>query len=304
MTSNQGSDIAIFGEALADVFPDRTVIGGAPLNVSRHLNAFGQHPLFITRLGEDALKIEILDLLTQEGMDTTGIQTDPINPTGQVMVKLDNGEPSYDIVENQAYDHIHAGMTHLSLISIQPTLKYFGTLAQRHIESRLGLDTFITDKPAPTFLDLNLREPWYSEEVIERSLTRCDYAKMNRGELRTICKMMDIEGETDELLARAVMVQFKLKQVIITDGDQGSWTLDETLTLNKAEASPLPGAMVDTVGAGDGFAAVYLLGLTLAWPVVQTLERANQFASAVCTLQGAAPKNKDFYQPFIQSWQL
>lgn len=303
MTTEQGLDIAIFGEALADVFPDRTVIGGAPLNVARHLNALDMHPVFITRLGEDELKQTLLETFNAEALDTTGVQTDPVKPTGKVMVTLVNGEPSYEIVPDQAYDHIHEGMTHLTMMSIKPVLKYFGTLAQRNTVSRVALETFINDKPAPAFLDLNLREPWYDAEIIERALTRCDYAKMNAGELKTICRMMDIEGESEEVLARALMVQFKLKQIIITCGGDGCWALDEKLNLIQADAAPLPGEMADTVGAGDGFAAIFLLGIALDWPTKQTMERANAFASAICTLRGAAPASKSFYDTFKDAWQ-
>lgn len=304
MTTQQELDIAIFGEALADVFPDRTVIGGAPLNVARHLNALQMHPVFITRLGEDDLKKTLMETFSSEGLDTTGIQIDPAKPTGKVMVTLQNGEPSYDIVPDQAYDHIHEGMTHLTMMSIQPALKYFGTLAQRNTVSRQALDTFINDKPAPVFLDLNLREPWYDAEIIERALTRCDYAKMNIGELKTICKLMDIEGESEETLARAVIVQFKLKQIIITCGAEGCWALDEKLNQISAKSAPIKGKMADTVGAGDGFAAIYLLGIALSWSIEQTMQRANEFASAVCTLHGAAPSSANFYQPFKDAWNL
>lgn len=304
MTSTQKIDIAVFGEALADVFPDRTVIGGAPLNVSRHLNALNQRPVFITRLGSDALKETLIKTMESEGLETFGIQTDAIKPTGKVMVSLQNGEPSYDIVDDQAYDHIHAGMAHLAMMSIKPQLKYFGTLAQRHSESRIALDTFISDKVAPTFLDLNLREPWYTAEIIERSLSRCDYAKMNEGELKTVCRLMDIEGESAEALARALMVQFSLTQIIITCGEEGCWGLDHTLSLTQVPAAPLPKPMVDAVGAGDGFAAVYLVGIALNWSIEQTMQRANEFASAICTLHGAAPESDNFYQPYKEAWQL
>lgn len=304
MTTHQGLDIAIFGEAIADVFPDRTVIGGAPLNVARHLNALHMHPVFITRLGEDDLKQTLMETFTSEGLDTTGIQIDPVKPTGKVVVTIENGEPSYDIVPDQAYDHIHEGMTHLTMISAQPVLKYFGTLAQRNVVSRTALETFISDKPAPVFLDLNLRDPWYDAEIIERALTRCDYAKMNIGELKTICKLMDIEGESEESLARAVTVQFKLKQIIITCGADGCWALDENMNQISAESAPIKGEIADTVGAGDGFAAIYLLGLVLDWPTEQIMQRANTFASAICTLHGAAPSSPTFYQTFKDAWNL
>lgn len=295
--------IAVFGEILADVFPYKTVSGGAPFNVARHLNAFQTHPVLISRTGDDALKKSFIDEFERLGLDQIGMQCDPTKPTGQVSVTLKGGQPSYEIVDDQAYDHIHAGMTHLTLMAIKPVIKYFGTLAQRSLYSRLALDTFIHDKPCPLFLDLNLREPWYNKQIITQSLVRCQYAKMNADELSTVAQLFNMQANTDEALGKSIQQQFSLSQLIVTCGDAGSWVIDHEGLLTHQTACK-PTSMVDTVGAGDAFAAVYLLGILHQWSVPQSLARADQFASAICGVRGAVPESFTFYNDFIQSWGL
>jgi fructokinase len=297
------TNISVFGEILADVFPDKTVIGGAPFNVARHLNAFRTHPTIISRIGNDALKKIILDELSSKQLDPIGVQCDPSKPTGQVMVSLEDGQPSYDILDDQAYDHIHAGMTHLAMMVITPEIKYFGTLVQRSLHARLALDTFIHDKPCPTFLDLNLREPWYTPQIVEHSLERCQYAKMNEAELRITAALLQVKGKTNEALAQAIQAQFSLSQIIVTCGDDGSWVIDNKGILTKQKAFK-PSVFVDAVGAGDAFASVYLLGILYEWPIEKTLARANQFASAICGIHGAAPESLNFYDQFLIEWNL
>lgn len=304
LTKQSSPDIAIFGEVLADIFPDRTVMGGAPFNVARHLNAFKTHPVFITRTGQDALKDVLMEEFNNYGLDISGVQQDPKKPTGQVTVRLENGHPSYEILEDQAYDHIHPRMTHLAMVAMEPQLKYFGTLAQRDSHSRNALDTFINDKACPTFLDLNLREPWYNKEIVEQSLHNCDIAKMNESELATIAKMFNMNEKNEKNIANAILYQFNLTQVVVTCGEHGSWMLDKGNKVTKAKHEPLSAPLADTVGAGDAFAAVYILGLLNKWSSSLTLKRANQFASAICTVHGAVPESLSFYSQFVKKWRL
>lgn len=164
--------VGIFGEVLADIFPDETVLGGAPFNVARHLQAFGLHPVMITRTGNDALYAQFLQEMQRLNMDISGLQVDAIYPTGQVNVKLTNDGHQFEILENQAYDHIHAGITHMVTMSLKPEMVYFGTLAQRSMPSRLALDKFLEDGKCPRFLDVNLRAPFYNKYTLKRSLSR------------------------------------------------------------------------------------------------------------------------------------
>jgi fructokinase len=296
--------IGIFGEILFDVFTDHTVLGGAPFNVARHLSLFSEQPIFVTRAGEDRLKSKVIEAFEYNQLNAIGLQFDPQRQTGQVNVTLTNGQPSYAILEDQAYDHIHAGITHLVMMSMRPSIKYFGTLAQRSPTSRLALDHFLCDKPCPVFLDLNLRDPWYTQATIEYSLLNCHFAKMNAQEFSMITKMLALKGDDDYARAKELLINFELTELIITRGEQGCWMMDEEFNVREQMAEPLKSSLMDTVGAGDAFSAVYLLGKLNAWPAATTLQRANRFASAICCVSGAAPDSLSFYQPFIEAWSL
>jgi len=297
------TDIALFGEVLADVFPDKYVMGGAPFNVARHLNAFHFHPVLITRTGQDALKDELLQEMSAKHMDTIGVQHDPVYPTGQVKVTLAQGNATYDILPDQAYDFIHAGMTHMITMSIKPEITYFGTLAQRGVKSRLALDRFLSDGKSPRFLDINLRKPWYNKHTISRSLKRADILKLNQDELEIVAHTFSIAGQDLHTKASELISQFDLQEVIVTSGSEGAWTINHKGNVTHANAENNVN-LIDTVGAGDAFAAVYIVGLLKGWPVAQRLSRANAFASAICGVRGAVPEDLSFYEPFKQAWQL
>jgi len=297
-----GSCVALFGEVLADVFPDGHILGGAPFNVARHLQGFGLKPVMISRTGNDALREELLAEMNARGMDTSGIQCDPQYPTGQVTVHMDAGGHRFEILPYQAYDYIHAGVTHMLTMSLKPDLVYFGTLAQRNMESRLALDNFLNDARSPRFLDLNLRAPWYDKHTVRRSLLRADIVKMNEDELGALAILLRLPGKSLPELAMAMLKRFNLKLVVITRGEQGAWQLNASGQLQETGPQAMAQPLQDTVGAGDAFAAVYILGHLQEWEASLTLTRANQFASALCAIRGAAPHDPGFYQPFVQEW--
>lgn len=294
--------IALFGEVLADVFPNKTILGGAPYNVARHLRAFKQNPVLVSRTGNDALREQLLAELSNLGMDASSVQCDPVYPTGQVNVRMENGKHTFEILPNQAYDHIHAGLTHLAMLAIRPDLAYFGTLAQRVVESRLALDMFLSDAKSPRFLDLNLRYPWYDRHLIRRSLLRADIVKMNEEELNIICDMFRAPNANDSAKALFLMQKFGFKQLLVTCGEHGAWALTNEGNEARVTGQKIGGELVDTVGAGDGFSAIYILGVLRNWPIQQTLSRAGEFATALCKIRGAAPESQDFYLPFIRDW--
>jgi fructokinase len=296
--------VALFGEILADIFPDQSVLGGAPFNVARHLQVFNLHPVMISRTGNDVLRDDLLREMERLGMDTLGIQCDPAYPTGQVQVHIENGTHRFEILPEQAYDHIHAGVTHMLTMSIKPALMYFGTLAQRNMESRLALDQFLSDGKGLRFLDINLRSPWYNKHTIKRSLLRADVVKLNEDELEIVAHFFKIDTGTPEAKAKALLKQFDLKNLLVTCGEAGAWLLNshfETCTTGPVQlASPV----VDTVGAGDAFAAVFIVGLLNEWEMPVTLAHANTFAAAICGIRGGVPQHHDFYSPFKQAWNL
>ncbi|SCZ87103.1 PfkB domain protein [Nitrosomonas mobilis] len=296
--------VALFGEVLADIFPDQNVLGGAPFNVARHLQAFGLHPCMISRAGNDALRDDLLREMDRLGMDKTGIQCDPTYPTGQVRVHMKDGGHSFEILPDQAYDHIHAGVTHMMTMSLKPELAYFGTLAQRGMESRLALDKFLADSKCPRFLDINLRSPWYNKHTVRRSLLRSDIVKMNEDELEIVSDYFKISDKTPLLKAEALVEQFELSCLLITCGENGAWLINRQHEVFSTTPAENTQTIIDTVGAGDAFAAVFIIGLLNQWEMPVAMQRADQFAAALCGIRGGAPQNQDFYLPFKQAWQL
>lgn len=296
--------IMLFGEVLADVFPDRTVLGGAPFNVACHLKAFGRNPVLLTRVGDDTLGKDVLNAMLHKGMEIAGVQFDKIHPTGQVKIHLENGGHRFEILPAQAYDFIHPAVARMVRLPLSPALVYFGTLAQRHEVSRRALSTLLRSTDAAKFLDINLRAPWYAEKTLHLALQFADIVKMNADELVTLAEMFKLTGSEPQDHARQLASRFKLELVVITCGAEGAWQIDHNCQITKASGTRQPGAVVDTVGAGDGFAAIYMLGALHRWPPLKTLERANQFAAAICGIRGAVPDQADFYAPFIREWGL
>jgi fructokinase len=296
--------VMLFGEVLADIFPDRSVLGGAPFNVARHLKAFGQNPVLITRLGNDALREEVLRVMSKNEMEMLGVQCNNNHPTGQVRVHLEESGHRFEILPLQAYDFIHPAVVRMAALSVHPALVYYGTLAQRHDISRRALKTLLRSTDAAKFLDINLRHPWYDEQTIGLSLQYADIVKLNDDELGVLAKMFVLKNDKPENQVRELMARFDIQQAVVTCGAEGAWQINRDG--NKVETTVRSSVtmLVDTVGAGDGFASVWILGALLGWPMVKTLERANAFAAAICGIRGAIPDHTDFYIPYIQKWAL
>lgn len=295
--------VVLFGEVLADVFPDGPVLGGAPFNVARHLQAFGCAPVLLSRVGEDALGRRVLARMAGSGMLTQGMQLDTLHPTGQVRVHLADGRHRFEILDQQAYDFIDASVMQLVKPPQIPALIYFGTLAQRHAVSRQSLATLLCSTPAIKFLDVNLRAPWYDSRTLAFSMEVANIVKLNDQELLELADLFELSTSDPHGQADALMRRFQLAQLVVTCGAKGAWQMCSNSQVVEVGASPLDKAVIDTVGAGDGFAAVYLLGTRRHWPVALTLTRANAFAAAICGIRGAIPDDLDFYQPIVQEWE-
>lgn len=296
--------VVLFGEILADIFPDRTVLGGAPFNVARHLKAFGRNPVLLTRVGDDELGREVLATMARSGLVISGVQSDKIHPTGQVKVRVENGGHRFEILPAQAYDFIHSAVARMVRLPLSPALLYFGTLAQRHDISRRALTTLLRSTTAAKFLDINLRAPWYDERTLCFSLQSADIVKLNDEELAVLAEMLELKQAKSQDQVLELMRQFDLDQVLVTCGADGAWQMNRAGKVVEAFNNKRVITLVDTVGAGDGFAAVYMLGLLRRWPVAKTLERANAFAAAICEIRGAIPDRAEFYEPFMREWGL
>jgi fructokinase len=301
---NRKQTVLLFGEVLADIFPEYSVLGGAPFNVARHLKAFSQNPFLITRLGNDSLRDKVLGVMKQNRMETMGVQCDMIHPTGQVQVHIEGGHNRFDILPMQAYDFIHPAVVRMTTFSVNPSMVYFGTMAQRQETSRLALKTLLRNTQAVKFLDVNLRAPWYDVKTVKQSIQYADIVKLNIEELGELAQMFKLPGNDPRGHAQALMDQFNLQQVVITCGEDGAWQINRNgREVEVSIKSPIAN-LVDTVGAGDGFAAVLILGSLRHWPIATILERANAFAAAICGIRGAVPDHENFYTPFLSDWNV
>jgi fructokinase len=282
----------VFGEVLFDCFPDGTrVLGGAPFNVAWHLRALGHEPLLVSRVGADDAGNEVLRAMRDWQMDVSGVQRDTHHPTGRVVVTLDGGQPRYEILPDQAYDHIAppVGRPPAALV-------YHGTLALRQRDSRRALKHICASAGAPVFVDVNLRDPWWNAGAVRELLDAARWCKVNDHELATLAG----PGEP-VAAARRLMAHHDLVQVFVTLGAAGAFSLTaDGLLANVAPDRNAP--VVDTVGAGDAFAAVVMAGLLDGWPVPLTLDRAQQLASAVCGQRGAVPTAPELYRSLFSRW--
>lgn len=303
--------IAVIGETLADVFPDASVLGGAPFNVARALGAFGLAPLLVTRCGRDALGREVAAECARFGVRADGLQSDDSLPTGVVEVALTPQGHRFTIRPDQAWDAIDAGQASAVLSAAAPAWLCFGTLAQRRATSRAAIHAALAAVPGKRLLDLNLREMPEQAEVAEQSLTRANWLKLNEDELLQLFRWFTPRrGTSAEWSMRAVdariahlAARFDLEQVIVTRGAAGYAAFNPRGICTAMGMAPTV-TVRDTVGAGDAFTAVLLYGLQAGWPLPATLQRASEFSAAVCTLRGAVADEPGFYRGFIERWQV
>jgi fructokinase len=284
--------LIIFGEVLFDCFDDgRRVLGGAPFNVAWHLQALGQNPKFISRVGDDSLGQDIIQAMTSWKMDVSSIQIDPLHPTGQVEVLLVDGEPSYKIVENSAYDFIRA--EDITLPST-PSLLYHGSLGLRNDVSRRALQRLADVEQVSVFLDVNLRPPWWHIDEVSQWLRQAKWVKLNEEELRLL-------GFTADDIRQAMSTCqqiYSIDLLIVTLGGQGALVRDEKGEFYSIKPEPLK-LMVDTVGAGDAFTAMFIHGICSGWSLDVILTKAQALAAAVIGLRGATTTDVEFYQAFL-----
>lgn len=303
------TNILLFGEVLMDCFPDREVQGGAPLNVAYHLLGIGRGmgivPVLVTRIGKDERGQRLYDGMQAAGLPIDGVQLDCLHPTGEVHIFPDaeRGGHRFEITPGQAWDFIHDDMARLVGLSSRPQWIYFGTLAQR-AAARRALRSLLQTTQAKGFLDINLRDPWVAKDVLRWSLGQAEVVKMNEEELHRVVEMMGLGSGSQTVLGMRLLRAFDVRQLLVTEGADGAWLLQDDGSYHHTMPSNPVSGLVDSVGAGDGFSAVMLLGINLGWPLQQALERAHRFAGEICRIRGATPDSDDFYQPFIKEWRL
>lgn len=301
----------IVGEALVDEFVGgRHVVGGAPLNVAWNLGGFGLRPRFVSAVGNDPVGREILEALERWGLCTEGIVTRDDHSTGVVRVSLEEGQPSYEIVFPVAYDFLPgpdffagseflAGQIEGSLEDAGPLL-YLGSLAWRREESRSVLREWVGRFGGHRFVDINIREPWFEESIVDWLVAGARYVKLNDEELSRLTG--GLPCGTDREIEEAVE-RFRQRHggevLFVTCGSRGAYAITKTEVF--FAAAPRPEPLRDTVGAGDAFAASVIAGLSRQESLQQCIERGVRFAARICSINGATSENRDLYREEVES---
>ena len=291
----------VFGEVLFDTFPDGTsVLGGAPFNVAWHLQGLGLKPLFVSRVGADDRGEQVRQAMLEWGMDVGGLQRGD-HPTGQVRVEFEGGQPAFHIVPDQAYDFIDDVEAEAAVAGVGSAVLYHGSLAMRSATSAAALRAMTARMPS-IFVDVNLRSPWWTQDVVESALAGARWAKLNDHELAELSGQSLPDRQHLIGLAVAMAKRFHLEVLIVTLGANGAFIVagDEVVD----QPAPSVVDVIDTVGAGDAFSAVALIGLMADWPKDVILSRCLEFAAAVCTIRGATLMDLTFYRHHLERWGL
>ncbi|MDO3389448.1 MULTISPECIES: carbohydrate kinase family protein [Bacteroides] len=276
------------GEALWDVLPEGKKLGGAPANFAYHVSQFGLESRVVSAVGQDKLGAEILENFRQKQLYGL-IETVPY-PTGTVQVELDaEGVPCYDIKEGVAWDNIPYTQA-LEGLASQTRAVCFGSLAQRSIVSRQTIHRFLDAMPddADTLriFDINLRQGFYTKEILCDSFRRCNILKINDEELVTVSRMFGYPGIDLQDKCWILLAKYNLKMLILTCGVNGSYVF----TPGHVSFVETPKVQVaDTVGAGDSFTAAFVAATLKGLPVAEAHRLAVDTSAYVCTQQGAMP---------------
>ena len=292
----------IFGEVLFDHFQDGSrVLGGAPFNVAWHLRGFGANPLVLSAVGEDDEGGEVLERMTSWDLMTEGVQSDPAHPTGRVIASVVDGQNHFEIAPDQAWDFIRSGPA-LGVAAEEPVgLLYHGTLALRGEQSWNTLRSLAGKIDAPSFVDINLREPWWTPEKLDWCLSTGNWIKLNDTELEELTGKPTDTFETCRDAAMSLARVHTIQGVIVTRGAQGALSVIGGEHVYDSAAAPVKN-FVDSVGAGDAFSSVVCLGLLQDWNHQTTLDRAAAFAADLCGVRGATTTDFGLYERHIAEW--
>jgi fructokinase len=281
--------IVSIGEIVWDQFPQRSVLGGAPLNVAYHLQARGLPVLVVSRIGADDLGRQTLARIKTIGLDVAAIQVDDHLPTGRVVVTVDsNNEPHFEIAKLAAWDYVQAGEVE-KVVAGRPFHLVCGTLAQRDQVSRATIRR-LWPQATTIFYDVNLRPPFTAMDHVKASLQAAQVVKVNSAELAILNGALVGKQGSEEEMAAALLAAFDLKLLAVTRGCKGA------LLINPGECYTHPGfetTVADTVGSGDAFFSGIIAGYLAGTGLQSCLAEANRLGSYVASQPGATPAYPD-----------
>ncbi len=275
------------GELLWDNLPSGRRLGGAPANVAYHATALGGQGFIVSCVGNDDDGHDIMEKMDELGIDRDYVTIHPELPTGKSLVNVDSrGVPDFAIAENVGWDAIPM-MPGLLNLARKADAVVYGTLAQRSEISRATIRAFVSASRSDALrvLDLNLRSPYYSDEVLQWSLNSCNILKLNEEELQVIARLLKVENAGTQVLDQ-ILDQFSIDLIALTQGEKGS------LLYSGKEQCAHEGyvtSVVDTVGAGDAFTASLTLGFLEGYNLEAISSYANRVAAHVCSQAGATP---------------
>ena len=285
------------GEALFDCLPEGRKLGGAPANFAYHVSQFGLNGCAISAIGDDELGEEIVETFEKVGLNHILPKVE--QPTGTVLVTLDNkGVPQYDICLGVAWDNIPLTDEMLQVARNTQAI-CFGSLAQRSETSRKTIHAFLDAAPknALRVFDINLRQHWFTAEIIAESLNRANVLKINDEELDVVAtmllgvpsvpgKLIAEDAEQTRLICRDLIAKYDLQMLILTCGAIGSYVFTAT---DESYVKTPKVKVADTVGAGDSFTATFVAQTLLGKPIREAHEKAVAVSAFVCTQKGAMP---------------
>lgn len=275
------------GEVLWDMLPEGRKIGGAPVNFAYHAGQFGIDTMAVSAIGNDKLGEDTI--AEMNGKHLNHIFPSVPYPTGSVQVSLDEkGVPAYDIKENVAWDNIPF-TNEIESVARSCRAVCFGSLAQRNAVSRNTIRKFIESTPSGCIriFDINLRQNFYTSNVIRDSLEHCNILKINDEEIMLVSRMFNYDSSNIENVCRTIMEDFSLEMVILTCGTKGSYIF----TKGGVSFMPTPKVNVaDTVGAGDSFTGSFCAAILRGLPVAEAHKKAVEVSAYVCTQNGAMPE--------------
>jgi fructokinase len=285
-TKNQKKKTVVcYGEVLWDIFPTQTKPGGAPMNVAYHLRKFGIDSRMISRVGNDEAGNKLLKLLTEWNIPTGNCQIDNTYETGKVIATvLPGNEMSYSIHSPVAWDYITSEIDYDSLVS-EADAFVFGSLITRNETSRETLYQLI-EKAKFNVFDINLRQPFYSQEIIEYLLQKCNLLKLNESELELISTWFSESTSDEETSVRFLQNEFNIGEVVVTKGAEGA----SYYTKNKSYTFPAFKVKVaDTCGSGDSFLAAFLSKKFEGESPEKCMIYATGLGAFVASHEGACP---------------
>jgi fructokinase len=288
--------ITSIGEILFDIYEDKKAIGGAPFNFIYHVINLTGKGNFISRIGNDELGRELIKFLEEKKVKAH-IQVDKIYPTGTAKANLNESTklPKWEISPNASFDFIEMNNETENIIKKETDCLYFGTLAQRGIQSAESIQGLF-DKRIKYFCDLNIRQNFYSKEVIEKSLAASNVVKMNIEELKLLNDLLVNDSFGLKNSAEKIKSKYNIDLLCITLGEEGAVLFkDNDINSYKSRSSA---KVVDTVGAGDAYASILCIGYLLDWKLEKINKTANDFAGEIVKIKGALPEGHEIYDRF------